>query len=78
MEETSDDLLQKNDSTCKIVPDDDEAMDGGARAWLVMVCSFCCNGILFGVINSSGVFHKELSEHLEAMNDTEASSKAGE
>lgn len=51
--------------------------DGGARAWIVMVCSFFCNGILFGIINSSGVFHQEFSSYLETVNDTEASRKAG-
>lgn len=51
--------------------------DGGTRAWVVMICSFFCNGILFGIINSSGVFHKEFSRYLETMKDSEASRKAG-
>ncbi|KAK5650318.1 hypothetical protein RI129_001347 [Pyrocoelia pectoralis] len=50
--------------------------DGGTRAWMVMICSFCCNGILFGIINSSGVFHQEFSKYLESVNDTAASRKA--
>ncbi|KAF2900324.1 hypothetical protein ILUMI_05859 [Ignelater luminosus] len=50
--------------------------DGGTRAWVVMICSFFCNGILFGIINSSGVFHKEFSRYLETMKDSEASRKA--
>jgi len=29
--------------------------DGGSRAWLVMIFSFLCNGVIFGIINSSGV-----------------------
>lgn len=52
--------------------------DGGSRAWLVMVGSFFCNGILFGVINSYGVLQTEFAENLKAKNDTGASSKAGE
>lgn len=52
--------------------------DGGSRAWLVMVGSFFCNGIIFGVINSYGVIFKELYEDLKMKNVSDASSKAGE
>lgn len=52
--------------------------DGGSRAWLVMIGSFFCNGIIFGVINSYGVIFKELYEDLKMKNVTDASSKAGE
>lgn len=52
--------------------------DGGSRAWLVMLGSFFCNGIIFGVINSYGVIFKELYEDLKMKNVSDASSKAGE
>lgn len=51
--------------------------DGGSRAWLVMVGSFFCNGIIFGVINSYGVIFRELYEDLKMKNVSDASSKAG-
>lgn len=51
--------------------------DGGSRAWCVMIGSFLCNGILFGVINSYSVFYNEIYENLIAQNVTEAGSKAG-
>ncbi|KAK4883723.1 hypothetical protein RN001_007042 [Aquatica leii] len=50
--------------------------DGGSKAWIVMLCSFFCNGLLFGIINSSGIFHQEFSRYLESLNDTAASRKA--
>lgn len=51
--------------------------DGGVRAWMVLVSSFLCNGILFGVINTFGVIHFHLHKKLEMEGDKEASSKAG-
>lgn len=58
--------------------DDDEFRppDGGSRAWLVMIGSFFCNGILFGVINSYSVLYNEFYGNLMAKNDTDAASKA--
>ncbi|XP_001358462.2 monocarboxylate transporter 10 isoform X2 [Drosophila pseudoobscura] len=53
-----------------------EPPDGGARAWLVMVSAFLCNGIIFGFINTYGVLHSLLSDRLTALGDPEASSKA--
>lgn len=57
---------------------DTTAPDGGTRAWLVMLGSFFCNGILFGVINSYGVLYTEILSNLLKAGVTEASSKAGE
>lgn len=54
-----------------------EPPDGGARAWLVMVSAFLCNGVIFGLINTYGVLHKLLTERLTAQGDAEANSKAG-
>jgi len=50
--------------------------DGGTRAWLVMVASFLCNGILFGVINTYSVIYVDLQKKLEANGVAESSSKA--
>ncbi|CAG9858588.1 unnamed protein product [Phyllotreta striolata] len=50
--------------------------DGGSRAWVVMLASFFCNGILFGVINSYGVLYKELHDSLMARNVTNAAGQA--
>ncbi|XP_022905862.1 monocarboxylate transporter 10 isoform X2 [Onthophagus taurus] len=50
--------------------------DGGFRAWLILVGSFLCNGILFGVINSYSVIQDKLYLDLKENNVTEASSKA--
>lgn len=51
--------------------------DGGSRAWLVMIGSFFCNGILFGVINSYSVLQDEFYSNLKSKNISDASSKAG-
>ncbi|KAJ9587793.1 hypothetical protein L9F63_018776, partial [Diploptera punctata] len=50
--------------------------DGGARAWFIMIASFLCNGILFGVINTYSVIYVDLQKKLEAAGVAEASSKA--
>lgn len=51
--------------------------DGGSRAWAVMLGSFFCNGILFGVINSYGVLYTEFHDNLQRKNVTNAAGKAG-
>lgn len=53
-----------------------EPPDGGIRAWMVMLGSFFCNGILFGVINSYGVLYAEFHDNLQRQNVTDASGKA--
>ncbi|XP_072390634.1 monocarboxylate transporter 10 isoform X1 [Diabrotica undecimpunctata] len=50
--------------------------DGGSRAWVIMLASFFCNGILFGVINSYGVLYSEFHDNLLKRNVTNASGKA--
>lgn len=57
--------------------DDHPPADGGTRAWLVMLGSFFCNGILFGVINSYGVLYNDFNKALVADGVTHASGKAG-
>jgi len=36
--------------------------DGGCRAWLVMICAFLCNGVIFGIHNSGGSLFVDLKE----------------
>ncbi|XP_030370865.1 monocarboxylate transporter 10 isoform X2 [Scaptodrosophila lebanonensis] len=55
---------------------DKEPPDGGARAWLVMLSAFLCNGVIFGFINTYGVLHSLLTDRLTEKGDTDASSKA--
>lgn len=61
----------KNEEEEEFVPP-----DGGTRSWLVMLGSFFCNGCVFGLINSYSVIYTEIRQNLQAMNDTDASSKA--
>lgn len=53
-----------------------EPPDGGARAWLVMISAFLCNGVIFGIINTYSVLHSFLQDKLTEQQDSEASSKA--
>ena len=46
------------------------------RRWFVVVASFLCNGLIFGLINSVGVVYEELQRSLESQNVTDASTKA--
>jgi hypothetical protein len=50
--------------------------DGGFRAYLVMICAFLCNGILFGIINTYSVIYLSLQRQLKESGDELASSKA--
>jgi MCP family monocarboxylic acid transporter-like MFS transporter 10 len=61
---------RKQDGSSAVPP------DGGTRAWLVMIASFLCNGILFGVINTYSVIYVDLQKKLEEKGVAEASSKA--
>lgn len=53
-----------------------EPPDGGARAYLVMISAFLCNGILFGIINCYSVIYLSLQRQLKESGDEAASSKA--
>jgi MFS transporter, MCT family, solute carrier family 16 (monocarboxylic acid transporters), member 10 len=53
-----------------------EPPDGGARAFLVMISAFLCNGILFGIINTYSVIYVSLQKQLTESGDESASSKA--
>lgn len=52
--------------------------DGGCRACIVMMASFLCNGIIFGIINTSGLIYEKISTKLEDEADENASFKACE
>ncbi|XP_045111368.1 monocarboxylate transporter 10-like isoform X3 [Portunus trituberculatus] len=49
--------------------------DGGVRAWLVMLASFLCNGIIFGIINTSGIIYVKIAAHLKEAGDPNAAFK---
>lgn len=53
------------------------APDGGTRAWFIMVASFLCNGILFGVVNSYGIIYVEFKHKFQESGIDHAASKAG-
>lgn len=49
--------------------------DGGIRAWSVMTASLLCNGIIFGIINSSGLIYERIHNELKAKGDETAALK---
>lgn len=53
-------------------------MDGGFRAWLIVLSSFMCNGLIFGVINSYSPIFIELKKILEDNGVAGANGKACE
>lgn len=50
--------------------------DGGLRAYLVVIASFCTNGLIFGIINSYSVIYLVLLKRLESQNVDGATVKA--
>lgn len=50
--------------------------DGGCRAWTILFCSFLCNGIVFGIINSSSQIFEALIDMYQQRNDPDAATKA--
>lgn len=52
--------------------------DGGMRAWAVMMASFLCNGIIFGIINTSGITYEKISTKLKDSGDPNAAFKGCE
>jgi len=53
-----------------------EPPDGGIKAWTVMVCSFLCNGIIFGILNSCSSIYVALKEMYNSEHDPDAATKA--
>ena len=45
------------------------------QAWLVMLCAFLVNGIVFGIINTFGILFVKLKSSLEAEGDPDAAFK---
>ncbi|XP_018916431.1 monocarboxylate transporter 10 isoform X1 [Bemisia tabaci] len=50
--------------------------DGGARAWTIVLASFLCNGLAFGVINSGSFINDKLRSKYEASGMSEPALKA--
>ncbi|KAG0726833.1 hypothetical protein GWK47_035810 [Chionoecetes opilio] len=49
--------------------------DGGMRAWAVMLAAFLCNGIIFGIINTSGITYNKIATRLQEQGDPNAAFK---
>jgi len=49
--------------------------DGGLWAWVVCVCCFLVNGIIFGIINTFGILFMKLKKDLEANGVEDAATK---
>lgn len=62
--------------TAEFVRDEPPAKSLKVRKWIVLIASFMCNGLIFGLINSVGVIYEELQENLESQNVTDAATKA--
>lgn len=81
-ENNADSLVKNNNNNNNHVvilpskPDKSQTADGGFHGYLVMICAFMCNGILFGIINSYSVVYLSLQRQLEKSGDPLASSKA--
>ena len=52
--------------------------DGGFRAWLVVLVSFLCNGVIFGIINCYGVLYVAFLEQMESAGVANAAFKCCE
>ena len=53
-------------------------VDGGLRAWLVVLVSFLCNGVIFGIINCYGVLYVSFLEQMETAGVANAAFKCCE
>lgn len=49
--------------------------DGGVRAWVVMICCFLVNGIIFGIINTYGILFVRLKADMEEAGEEDVASK---
>lgn len=50
--------------------------DGGCRAYVVVVASFCINGLIFGIMNSYSVIYLVLLKQLQTQKVDHAEVKA--
>ncbi|KAG5681827.1 hypothetical protein PVAND_011235 [Polypedilum vanderplanki] len=72
---SADKNIVKEEDTRKVV--EHEPPDSGFRAYIVAICAFLCNGIIFGIINTYSVIYLSLQKQLVASgDDANASSKA--
>ena len=46
------------------------------QAWTILFCSFLCNGIVFGIINSSSQIFEALIDMYQERDDPDAATKA--
>ena len=46
------------------------------QAWIVVICSFLCNGIIFGLINSYGAIYVALKNTYDLNDDENSETKA--
>lgn len=77
-------IIEKNDvniepvknGNAEFVREEPPAKNLKVRKWIVLIASFTCNGLIFGLINSVGVIYKELQDNLESQNVTDAATKA--
>ena len=66
--------LMKN-GNADTVPE--EPATKSVRRWFVVLASFTCNGLIFGLINSVSVIYNELQKNLENDGVDNAATKAG-
>lgn len=50
--------------------------DGGCRAYVIVIASFCINGFIFGIMNSYSIIYVVLLKKLQSQNVDEAEMKA--
>merc|ERR1712135_99985 len=71
------DVVSENEiNTSKQIEPVNKPPDGGVRAWIVMICSFLCNGIIFGLINSYGAIYVALKNQYDQEKSESSETKA--
>lgn len=50
--------------------------DGGCRAYVIVIASFCINGFIFGIMNSYSIIYVVLLKKLQSQNVDQAEMKA--
>ncbi|KAK6641620.1 hypothetical protein RUM44_013335 [Polyplax serrata] len=70
--------LVKNGNSAAANTQPQEPATKSVRRWFVVLASFTCNGLIFGLINSVSVIYNELQKNLEESGVENASTKACE
>jgi len=71
------DIVSENEiSTSKQIEPVTKPPDGGVRAWVIMISSFLCNGIIFGLINSYGAIYVALKNQYDQEKSESSETKA--